>query len=175
MIHLRSMRMFENNIPAAKEFAIKKHGPQMYGDFPYSKHLNDVYNVAKRFKIEDPSILVACYLHDTVEDTKTELNEIHIYFGEEVRDIVYRVTNEEGSNRKETAEKTYPKIKGHLKATHVKLCDRIANMESSLKTKNHNKFKMYKQEFKKFKELVYQEGIAENLWAHLEELSNTKY
>lgn len=168
--------MFQNNIPAAKEFATKKHGTQKYGDHPYVKHLNDVYNVARRFKIEDPSVLVACYLHDTVEDTKTQLSEINLLFGEDVRDIVFRVTNEEGSNRKETAEKTYPKIKGNPKATQVKLCDRIANMEFSIRDKNHNKFKMYKQEFKKFKELVYEKGLSENLWAHLEKLcAETKF
>lgn len=161
-------------IEKAKLFAIKSHKNQMYGEHPYSKHLEDVYKTALRFGIKDENILASCYLHDVVEDTKTSLLHIKIFFNDDIMDIVRRVTNEPAPNRKEMAIKTYPKIRGHEKATIVKLCDRISNVENCIYEKNHNKFKMYSQEFKKFKEFIYVPGISDDLWVHLETLFEKK-
>jgi (p)ppGpp synthase/HD superfamily hydrolase len=65
-------------IKRAKELAFKMHNEpskeQRYGSAPYSKHLEDVVTIAKRYlyyleEEEREIVLAVCYLHDIVEDT----------------------------------------------------------------------------------------------------------
>ncbi len=49
----------------AQEF----HRNQKYGNEPYTKHLEDVIAVLKRFGIKSSCVLVEAWLHDAVEDT----------------------------------------------------------------------------------------------------------
>src|SRR5574343_375545 len=97
-------------LQAAEALATTAHKDQMYGDKPYIYHLQYVVEVLKRFNISDENILVAGLLHDIVEDTDTTVFAITAMFGSRVADLVHRVTNEEGKNRRERHEKTYPKI-----------------------------------------------------------------
>lgn len=110
--------------------AEKAHSNQSYGIFPYMYHIKQVVKIAEELGY-DESIIVACVLHDTLEDTELSYNDIRKAFGEEVAQIVYAVTDELGRNRKERKKKTYPKIKANWKAVAVKVCDRIANIEHS--------------------------------------------
>jgi (p)ppGpp synthase/HD superfamily hydrolase len=89
--------------------------------------------------------VIACALHDTLEDTSLSYNDIQKAFGKEVAEIVFCVTDELGRNREERKEKTYPKIQSNWKATVVKICDRIANIEQS-RSYNQKLFDMYKKE-----------------------------
>lgn len=124
--------------------AEKAHANQSYGIYPYMYHIKQVVKIAEELGY-DESIVVACCLHDTLEDSDLSFNDIKKSFGEEVAEIVYCVTDELGRNRKERKSKTYPKIQANWKATVVKICDRIANITQS---KNHNRelFKMYQKE-----------------------------
>ena len=117
----------------AKVFAVKAHGQQMYGDKPYVVHLEHVHEVMKQYRSTNPDVLVhmAAWLHDVLEDTAISKAELVRSFGEEVADIVYRVSDEPGTDRAERKRKTYAKIRCHTDATTVKLCDRIANVEAS--------------------------------------------
>lgn len=151
----------------AEQFATAAHGSQKYGSQPYVCHLQHVILILKQEGYDNNPILAdACWLHDVAEDTQTSLDEIEKHFGFEVRDIVYRVTDEPGQNREERKLKTYPKIKGHQNATIVKLCDRIANVEAS--KNNPQKFIMYKNEYSKFKQHLFVSGLADNLWQRLD-------
>lgn len=64
----------------AREVAKQAHGNQMYGDKPYIYHLDSVYNVALEhidlFPEDSETILCACFLHDTVEDTPLGLDQL---------------------------------------------------------------------------------------------------
>jgi (p)ppGpp synthase/HD superfamily hydrolase len=139
--------MNEKLIQKSREYAYQKHSAMTISDGkPYSVHLDNVVANVKRF-IKHPSaeLLMAAYLHDTVEDTDATLEEIEHMFGTVVKDLVWRVTDEPGANRKERKSKTYPKISGHLGATIVKLCDRIANVEYP--SSNKQKYlSMYRKE-----------------------------
>jgi len=42
----------------AKEFAVKVHGQQMYGDKPYVVHLEHVHEVMKRYRHTNPDVIV---------------------------------------------------------------------------------------------------------------------
>lgn len=154
----------------AKEFAYEKHKNQLYGRgesaVPYTRHLDDVYNVLTRFQYFDYAILTAAWLHDVLEDTDCSYNDLKERFGSEVADIVYCVTDELGKNRKERKSKTYPKIMSNDKSLIIKLADRIANIEYGIKTKS-NLIDMYKKEQFDFKDSLYKPNVADNLWNHL--------
>jgi (p)ppGpp synthase/HD superfamily hydrolase len=117
----------------AEGFAADAHGDQKYGkDLPYTYHLRQVVGVLQRFGVADEDILVAAWLHDTVEDTDVEPWHIDLEFGQNVSDLVWAVTNEPGKNRAERHKNTYPKIARIPGATLLKLADRIANVEQCL-------------------------------------------
>lgn len=124
--------------------ADKAHVNQTYDIYPYGYHIRQVVKIAEELGY-DESIIVACALHDTLEDTELSYNDLKKAFGEEIAEIVYCVTDELGRNRKERKDKTYPKIKSNWKATVVKICDRIANVQQS-KDYNQRLFDMYKKE-----------------------------
>jgi guanosine-3',5'-bis(diphosphate) 3'-pyrophosphohydrolase len=153
----------------AEAFAIQAHGSQKYGDQPYVVHLRHVSQILEQAGFGgEPALSAAAWLHDVVEDTAVEVEEVRRFFGEDVADIVFRVTDELGSNRKERKLKTYPKIAGHRGATIIKLCDRIANVEAS--KKNPEKMAMYLAEYSEFKQRLFMPGIADHLWQRLDEL-----
>jgi (p)ppGpp synthase/HD superfamily hydrolase len=155
-------------IKAAQAYASVKHKDQQYGENePYVKHLAHVAEVLRRFKFDAEDLQVAAWLHDTVEDTDATITQIEMMFGRNVADIVGRVTNEPGKNRKERHAKTYPKIQASLDATTLKLADRIANVESSVES-DDKKLQMYRKEHKAFKSLLYSSGVHDGMWRHLD-------
>lgn len=153
----------------AWSMARKYHGAQMYGELPYLFHISKVFRVLKDFGVKDNDILIASILHDVPEDTNCTIEEIKTVFGDRIADIVNRVTNEEGKNRKERAEKTYPKIREIQESLMVKLADRIANTEESL-DRNPDLFKMYKKEYTSFRLALHTgaEGIISHMWDRLD-------
>ena len=159
-----------NIADAAKEFAVAQHGPQKYGDRPYSYHLAQVSQVLAEFGYAgDEAIMAAAWLHDTLEDTPTTYEMLVSEFGKETADIVRAVTSEPGGNRLDRFRKTALKIQSNKKALIVKLADRIANTEASLQS-NPKLYKMYFKEFPLFKELLYNPQDVElmPLWNRLE-------
>jgi len=147
-----------SNIERAFLVAKRIHMNQLYDIYPYIYHPTQVFNIAKELGY-DEAILISCILHDSMEDGNLSYNDIKKAFGKEVAEIVYAVTDELGRNRQEKKAKTYPKIKANWKATVVKVCDRIGNIQQS-KEYNQNKFKMYKEEHELFcKELKNENDI----------------
>lgn len=132
------------NLERALLVAEKAHANQSYDIYPYIYHVKQVVKIAQDLGFDD-NILVACALHDTLEDSELSYNDIKKAFGAEVAEIVYCVTDELGRNRTERKFKTYPKIKANWKAVIVKICDRIANISQSSKY-NQSLFEMYRKE-----------------------------
>lgn len=165
-----------STIEKARLFAIKAHGEQKYGEFPYSKHLDDVQKILEEYSQEgelDEAVLTAAYLHDTIEDTPIKFGLIFEEFGRVVARLVYACTNERGYNRKERHERTYPKLMAAGRdAIAIKLADRIANTEHSLKY-NHDMFLMYQREYESFKRSLHLPGELKKLWARLDVLMET--
>jgi (p)ppGpp synthase/HD superfamily hydrolase len=149
-----------------KFFAATKHANQTYGVLPYTHHLYHVEMVARRFGFNDEEFLIACWLHDVVEDTDTKLKEIREMFGEGVAKLVGAVTNEPGENRKIRTALTYPKIrKAGKRAVALKLCDRTANTEGDGSLGD-----MYRAEYEDFRHALYTAGENEELWANLDRI-----
>ena len=72
-------------------FASQKHQSQrrkQAGDIPYINHPIEVAQILSNAGVEDPEVLAAAILHDTVEDTETTPEELEKEFGERVKNLV---------------------------------------------------------------------------------------
>ncbi len=75
----------------ADAFASKRHDGQMRRDgvTPYVEHPRAVMRILlDEFGVNDPEILAAALLHDTIEDTRTDYDELSERFGRRVASIV---------------------------------------------------------------------------------------
>lgn len=152
------------SIKWVKFFATQAHTGQLYGPLPYTHHLQDVYDVLLQFKCEDEDILIAAWLHDTIEDTDVKYKTLVEMFGRRVADLVWAVTDEGDGPRKEVKAHTYQKIKNCTGATQLKLADRIANVKAGGELVG-----MYRKEQEEFRSL-YVLGELEPMWCHLDGL-----
>ncbi len=120
-----------NKILDAETFARKKHKHQTRNDkiTPYSDHLEKVVEILKNLGITDETILAAGWLHDTIEDTDTDYDDI-LKFGEETADIVATLTKDTRiiRDKRELAYCTQLK-EGTWQAQIVKFADMLANLE----------------------------------------------
>lgn len=142
---------YKNVINEARDFAILKHGSQKYGQHDYIYHLDSVYNTALEFNL-DFKYLIAAYLHDIIEDTKTTREEIELKFGSWIASAVYAVSGF-GEGRKARKINMLAKMKNFEEAINLKMIDRLANMRESLKNKDVKLFKMYVDELDDYNEL----------------------
>lgn len=138
----------------AKAYAIKAHDGDTYGEYPYSKHLNDVYNILILAGVTDKLILSAAWLHDTIEDTQIRYEDLFEDFGKRIADLTYLLTDKRGKNRQERHLATYPLIAEDARATTVKWADRTANFLMSQHSRREQFFK-YQKEHVYFKETLY--------------------
>ena len=152
-------------VKEAAYMAISAHGNQTYDGYPYYYHLEQVVDILKEYGYTEDKFIISGYLHDAIEDADVSYNDIRTKFGSEIAEIVYCVTDELGRNRQERKSKTLPKIAGNKDAIIVKLADRIANLRKP-KLKG-----MYTKEFKVFRDHLFIEGHADEMWKELEELT----
>jgi (p)ppGpp synthase/HD superfamily hydrolase len=83
------------NLLRAATFAARKHHGQMRADnqTPYFSHVTRVTLIlAHLFGVDDEAVLTAALLHDTLEDTATDYDEIAEQFGPLVADYVVQLT-----------------------------------------------------------------------------------
>jgi guanosine-3',5'-bis(diphosphate) 3'-pyrophosphohydrolase len=117
----------------AVEFAAHKHTDQRRKDAKASPYINHPIALAQILRVEggvdDPAVIAAALLHDTVEDTDTSFQELRGQFGAEVADIVAEVTDtkwlQKGSRKRLQIIKASRATEG---AKLVKLADKIANL-----------------------------------------------
>lgn len=171
---MRNNYTWQEKFERARQLAFEAHKNQKYGDLPYAFHLQAVVDVLQSFgaTLEDEKtapLLVAAWLHDTLEDTDLDLQIIRDEMGADVAEIVWRVTDEPSRNRKERKSATYQKTKESIAAVTVKLADRIANVAASKKS-NPQLLAMYTKEQSEFYQALYTEpknNLAESLWQQL--------
>jgi (p)ppGpp synthase/HD superfamily hydrolase len=116
----------------ARAFAIERHADQRYGDQPYVVHLAAVRAVLAEAGIAG-AFGIAAWLHDVVEDTRTTQDEVAAKFGAEVAALVWAVTGV-GDDRKARNLAAYAKMRALPAAVTLKLADRIANVEASVRS-----------------------------------------
>ena len=168
-------------IITASGLAYEVHAGQTYGDQPYTVHLEAAVAVLHRFgfvlSAEAEALLAAAWLHDSVEDTDLETEDIRREVSPQVAALVGAVTNEPGRNRQERNARTYPNIRATPDAVIVKLADRIANVEASWASQDARLF-MYHREYRGFRQALrdtasVSDGFAERagrMWDHLDKL-----
>jgi (p)ppGpp synthase/HD superfamily hydrolase len=82
---------------AAVAFAARAHKNQLRKDkeTPYVAHPMRVCLIVRHvFGIDDPKVLAAALLHDTIEDTTTDYDDLLELFGQDVADWVSALTKE---------------------------------------------------------------------------------
>ena len=139
-------------VAKASDFAAAKHKKQRrkYTDQPYFNHLAAVVRLLESNGITDPTILAAAYLHDTVEDTDTTMQEIVADFGADVAELVYWLTDADKGNRDcRTLMSSWRLSRAPLAAKLVKFADIIDNC-ASIRAHDPNFFKVFAAE----KELI---------------------
>lgn len=165
----------QDSVKKAREFALKAHGEQKYGEDPYSVHLDAVAEVLRRFGWKEDYYLQAGYLHDVLEDTEAKVTDVLAAFGPDVTRLVMAVTDQPGPSRKVRKAKTYPIIRGTPGAIVIKLADRIANVESAKRHGHQGLLKMYTDEQPGFEAICRTGGPVGAMWGHLRMLLYAKH
>jgi guanosine-3',5'-bis(diphosphate) 3'-pyrophosphohydrolase len=88
-------------VSKARMFAAQRHGEQKrkYSDEPYAVHLEAVVDLLRKHGITDATVLAAAYLHDTIEDTDTKVQDLIKEFGADIAQLVYWLSDMEKGNR----------------------------------------------------------------------------
>jgi guanosine-3',5'-bis(diphosphate) 3'-pyrophosphohydrolase len=117
----------------ALAFAAARHKDQRRKDVEASPYINHPIALAdilcNEGHITDMEVICSALLHDTVEDTDTEAEEIEAEFGRAILDIVMEVTDDK-TLPKEVRKQAQIEHATALsdKAKLVKLADKIANL-----------------------------------------------
>ena len=118
----------------ALDFAARRHTRQRRkggAKAPYINHpIRVAYYLDTLAGIEDPHLLAAALLHDTVEDTEATIEELRVEFGGEVAEIVAEVTDDkslEKHTRKELQVEHAPEAS--WAAAQLKIADKLCNVE----------------------------------------------
>ena len=117
----------------ALEFAAHKHRDQRRKDAQASPYINHPIALANVLvhegAVDDPVVLSAALLHDTVEDTETTPAELREAFGEKIAGIVLEVTDDK-SLLKAERKRLQIEHAAHIsrEAKLVKLADKICNV-----------------------------------------------
>lgn len=115
------------------------------------------------------NVLMACVLHDVLEDFAVHYADLADNFGRDVADLVYDVTDELGKNRSERKTRTTPKILGNRLACFVKFCDRYANVQHGLMNDKKSKMGMYRKEYSEFRETFF-DSLPVQMWDDMDGL-----
>ena len=126
-------------ILAAAQFAAGKHAQQKRkgaGGEPYINHLIEVAElIASSSSVLDTELVMAGFLHDTVEDTRVSLAELTERFGGDVAGLVAEVTDDKSlpdKTRKQLQVESAPHKSE--RAQTLKLADKISNLRAILVT-----------------------------------------
>ncbi len=157
--------VFDSKLEEAMHFAKEKHRHILRKDDKtlYWVHLEEVVNNLRSIGIDYEYILCAGWLHDTIEDTDTDYDDLAKQFGPQVADIVANVTKVKTLPEEEKEKKYIEKIsRASWQAQAVKLCDiwaNLADMDSGYKEEK-DKVKQIEKKIRYFDAI--NAGLAEN-------------
>jgi guanosine-3',5'-bis(diphosphate) 3'-pyrophosphohydrolase len=118
----------------AVEFAAQKHRMQWRKDSDASPYINHpialMHVLCMDGGVNDPVVLPAAALHDTIEDTKTSAEELRAAFGYEFARLVLEMTDDktllkEERKRLQIEHAKYMSREGAL----IKLADKVCNLK----------------------------------------------
>jgi len=123
---------FEDMVLRAKKFAYAKHKNQKTrnGIMPYSYHLEGVVSRLKNLGVTDKNILCAAWLHDIIEKTDVNFDQVNKIFGREIAVMVLSLTKDNDLSKKDRETQYIIQLKeATLQAKIIKLCDISANLK----------------------------------------------
>ncbi len=117
----------------AAHFSAQKHSTQRRKDENASPYINHPISVALAIAqiggVDDPEILAAALLHDTLEDTETTPEELEAEFGKKVCEYVLDVSDDKTLPKDERKRRQIEHAKKISKgAALIKLGDKISNV-----------------------------------------------
>ena len=117
----------------AVHFSAQKHSTQRRKDENASPYINHPISVALAIAqiggVDDPEILAAALLHDTLEDTETTPEELEDEFGKKVCEYVLDVTDDKTLPKEERKRRQIEHAKKISNgAALIKLGDKISNV-----------------------------------------------
>ncbi len=137
--HPRLLKVDENAVREAFEFAQKAHEDQFrFSGEPYFVHPVEATKILLSIK-PDVETIIACLLHDVIEDTPVKADEIETLFGERVRFLcegvekVAKVKLAPGDFQEkkfENFQKLFIAMAQDIRVIFVKLADRIHNLRT---------------------------------------------
>lgn len=124
-------------IEEAHDFAKEAHqGQKRKSGEDFFTHVYEVANILADMRL-DSNTIIAAFLHDVLEDTKTKPSVIKEKFGQEVLDLIEGVTKIDNIDVKDHDEFSAENIRKILLATSkdirvilIKLADRLHNMRT---------------------------------------------
>lgn len=121
----------------AAQFAAHKHRDQRRKDEDKTPYINHPLTVARALVeeggVEDPEILAAALLHDTIEDTETTYDELLGQFGERIAKIVVEVTDDKTLDKQTRKDLQVAKAsRVSAAAQQVKIADKLCNLRDIL-------------------------------------------
>lgn len=127
-------------VETARNFAIKYHEGQKYGNLPYIEHLRQVATfLILELDITDVDAVAAAYLHDILEDTECTAELLDREFNFSINRIVTAVTRDPDY---ETSEDYIIKIHHAGRyAMAVKTADRVCNLKNLILDAEKGKLK----------------------------------
>ena len=121
----------------AAAFAAHKHRDQRRKDVKGTPYINHPIEVARVLceegGVQDPKILAAALLHDTIEDTETEYDELRGQFGAHIADVVAEVTDIKFLGKRSRKQLQLAKA-GHSSAAaqQIEIADKLCNLRDIL-------------------------------------------
>ncbi len=136
----------------AMDFAARKHVSKRRKGAdaePYVNHLTEVaLQIAQATEGNDPGLVIAALLHDTIEDTGTTREELVREFGEDVASVVVEMTDDKSlpkAQRKQLQIETAARKSSRAKI--LKIADKISNLRGILESPPKDWHLKRKQEY----------------------------
>lgn len=126
-------------IHAAARFAAERHADQRRKDprrQPYINHLIEVaYLLASAVGETDANLVIAGYLHDSIEDVGVTHDELVGHFGADVATLVSEVTDDKSLSREERKRLQIEHAATiSRRGQWLKMADKISNVRSMVET-----------------------------------------
>ncbi|MFD1018625.1 HD domain-containing protein [Thalassobacillus hwangdonensis] len=162
----------------AKKFATEAHKGQKRknSDEDYIVHPIRVAETLRNAKLPE-AVICSGYLHDVVEDTTVELEDIETEFGKEIRDIVAAHTEDKSKSWKERKQHTIDTVKtGSKEVKWLIVADKLDNLlslERALEEKGSQVWKNFNAG--PAKQQWYNESVASVMFDGLNEQDTPEY
>ncbi|QST02851.1 bifunctional (p)ppGpp synthetase/guanosine-3',5'-bis(diphosphate) 3'-pyrophosphohydrolase (plasmid) [Pontibacillus sp. ALD_SL1] len=155
----------------ARRFAEKAHRGQVrkVNGEPMFTHPAEVATILQEAGFSE-DVVIAGYLHDTVEDTEVTFDEIRTRFGERVVQLVKANTEDKTLSWEERKSETMKKIKGApMDEKALIVADKLSNLRDLKKNEDETGSELWTQ-FKrgKHQQEWYFRGIAEGMFCNLD-------